>query len=59
VKTKKAIPLLFSLLAVASIISIGVLGNTQNAYANGCVLDIECAVSQVCDVPNAVCVNDT
>jgi len=32
-KTKKAIPLLFSVLAVASIISIGVLGNTQNVYA--------------------------
>ena len=33
-KTKKAIPLLFSLLAVASIASVGVLGNTQSAYAN-------------------------
>ena len=29
----KTVPLLFSLLAVASIASIGVLGNTQSAYA--------------------------
>jgi len=32
VKTKKAIPLLCSLLAVASIVFTGVLGNTQDAY---------------------------
>ena len=36
-KTKKGIPLLLSVLAVASIISIGVLGNTQNVYAGGAV----------------------
>ncbi len=33
VKTKKVKPILFSLLAVASIASIGVLGNSQSAYA--------------------------
>jgi len=33
VKTKKAIPLLFSLLAVASIAFVGVLGNVQTVYA--------------------------
>jgi len=63
-KTKKAIPLLFSFLAVASIISIGVLGNNQNAYAVenglGCTDDSQCAVSQVCDDDvDGVCVNDT
>ncbi len=43
-KTKKAIPLLFSLLAVASIISIGVLGNTQFAYAGlvSCQSNADC-----------------
>jgi len=41
VKTKKTIPLLFSFLAVASIISIGVLGNTQSAYAGA-----SCMISQ-------------
>jgi len=37
----KTIPLLFSFLAVASIISIGVLGNTQNAYAGviDCIIE--------------------
>ena len=39
-KTKKAIPLLFSLLAVASISLTGVLGNTQSAYAGAnCFID--------------------
>jgi len=33
VKTKKAIPLLFSFLAVASIVSIGLLGNAQTSFA--------------------------
>ena len=36
----KTIPLLFSFLAVASIASIGVLGNTQTAFAGGgCSID--------------------
>jgi len=40
VKTKKAFPILLSFLAIASVASIAVLGNTQTAYAgNGCVLD--------------------
>ncbi len=47
----KTIPFLFSVLAVASIVLTGVLGNTQNAYAGGCVPD-EC-------VPGFVCVPET
>ena len=62
----KTIPLLFSLLAVASIISIGVLGNTQNAYAqtpcnpDGSCPDLDgslCTFS-VCDVVNGICLID-
>ena len=51
-KTKKTIPLLFSFLAVASIISIGVLGNNQNAYAGNfmltCQSDLDCSPGNVC-----------
>jgi len=42
VKTKKAFPIFLSFLAIASIASTAVLGNTQTAYAGeigGCVLD--------------------
>jgi len=49
---------MFSLLAVTSIAFIGVLGNTQNAYAVLCTDDSQCEVSQVCD-PNGDCVSDT
>jgi len=55
----KTIPLLFSVLAVASIVLTGVLGNTQTAFAGVCMDDSQCPVSQVCDVPNGVCENDT
>jgi len=44
VKTKKAIPLLFSVLAVASITFIGVLGNTQTVYA-GAPVGFSCTIS--------------
>ena len=48
----KTIPFLFSVLAVASIILIGVLGNTQNAYAGiphpVCQTDQECPTGDVC-----------
>jgi len=59
VKPKKTISLLFSLLAVASIASIGVLGNTQFAYAgvdncNEEPIDF-CDPDEVCD-PNGRCV---
>ena len=58
-KIKKSIPLLFSFLAVASIISIGVLGNTQSAYAgfsNFC-LDVTCDIlGDVCDPATGECV---
>jgi len=58
VKTRKTIPLLFSLLAVASIISIGVLGNTQTVYAPpGCRGDPSvCAPDGVCDFDTGLCV---
>ena len=37
---KKTIPFMFTILAIASIASIAVLGNTQTAYAgNGCTID--------------------
>jgi len=40
VKTKKAFPILLSFLAIASIASTAILGNTQTAYAgNGCTVD--------------------
>jgi len=52
VKIKKAIPLLFSLLAVASIAFIGVLGNTQFAYANDVCIDqadgFPCGINDGC-----------
>jgi len=38
VKTKKVFPILLSVLAIVSIASTAVLGNTQNAYAG----QIEC-----------------
>lgn len=41
-RTKKAFPILLSFLAIASIASTAVLGNTQTAYAGvpaGCVID--------------------
>jgi len=47
----KTIPLLFSLLAVASILFTGVLGNTQSAYAVDVCLDEICADGSVCN-PN-------
>jgi len=58
VKTKKAIPLLFSLLAVASITFIGVLGNTQSAYAGMGCLDpnVGCRAGLVCDPNTGQCV---
>jgi len=63
VKTKKAIPLLFSLLAVASIAFTGVLGNTQSAYATEeCITDSDCffdfcqGYTGICD-PNGFCGN--
>jgi len=37
VKTKKAFPIFLSFLAIASIASTAVLGNTQNAYAGGVI----------------------
>ena len=57
----KAIPLLFSILAVASIISIGVLGNTQFAYAgveDDCRDELPgfCDADQVCDENTGNCV---
>jgi len=42
VKTKKALPIMLSFLAIVSIASTAVLGNTQTAYAGvvaGCVVD--------------------
>jgi len=57
VKTRKTIPLLFSVLVVASIISIGVLGNSQSAYAgfsNFC-RDVLCAPGFVCDPDTGDC----
>ena len=48
-KIKKAIPLLFSLLAVASIVLTGVLGNTQSAYAGfQCDDDLDCNLTDFC-----------
>ena len=40
-KTKKAFPILLSFLAIASIASTAILGNTQTAYAGngGCTVD--------------------
>jgi len=58
VKSKKTIPLLFSLLAVASIISIGVLGNSQSAYAGFRVCSEVCGIDEVCDGEKGVCVPD-
>ena len=55
-KTKKAIPLLFSLLAVASIAFIGVLGNTQSAYAGDLCLDKACTEGFVCDPTTGGCI---
>jgi len=55
----KTIPLLFSVLAVASIVLTGVLGNTQNAYAGGCDNDSQCDVSEVCNVGIGVCEDET
>jgi len=57
VKTKKAIPLLFSLLAVASIAFTGVLGNTQSAYAGPeLCLDVFCPDLEVCDPATGGCI---
>jgi len=55
VKTKKAIPLLFSLLAVASIAFTGVLGNTQSAYAGELCLDAQCDIGFTCDPNTGQC----
>jgi len=56
VKTKKAIPLLFSVLAVVSIVFTGVLGNTQSAYAGSPLPDSEfyevsAFANPICTVP--------
>ena len=53
----KTIPILFSLLAVASITSIGVLENTQFAYAGRtCVEDPGlCAPDEVCNLDTRRC----
>jgi len=53
----KTIPLLFSLLAVASIVLTGVLGNTQSAYAGGLCAEL-CAPNEVCDPTMGECVPD-
>jgi len=53
VQPKKAIPLLFSLIALASIGSIGVLGNTQSAYAGEA-----CSVKEDCDFLEDACLID-
>jgi len=57
VKTKKTIPLLFSVLAVASIAFIGVLGNTQSAFAGmSCIdSDVLCAEGFVCNEDTGEC----
>ena len=54
----KTIPLLFSLLAVASIAFTGVLGNTQSAYAGPdlCDPDPLCSSTEVCDPNTGQCV---
>ena len=57
-KIKKTIPILFSVLAVASIISIGVLGNSQSAYAgfsNFC-RGVLCDQGFVCEPDTGDCV---
>ena len=52
---KKTVPLMFSLLAVASIAFIGVLGNTQSAYAGNICRDV-CGPTEVCDPDTRECV---
>ena len=51
----KTIQLLFSVLAISSIVFTGVLGNSQSAYAGlSCVPN--CALGEVCDLDTGECV---